>query len=127
MFKYGIIIYEKSIHLNKLGSFNFVKLLYENDDWIGSWNNKFCGVKNKVKPCYTNNNKTKILLFECNNHNLVNEAKEQIRNLFKIEKHSAHINDTYEETIKTAQAVFNDNSLHFLNYSRLYKKNYRKL
>jgi hypothetical protein len=41
--------------------------------------------------------------------------KQQIRDIYKIDKSSVHINDTHDETIRIAQFAFNSNSIHFAN------------
>jgi hypothetical protein len=45
-------------------------------------------------------------------------AKAAIRALFDIGKHSVHINDSHEETLRVAEALLNSNSLHFLENAR---------
>ena len=42
------------------------------------------------------------------------KAKEEIRAKFNLGKHSVHINDTHEQTIRLAKCVLNKNSLKFL-------------
>ena len=46
------------------------------------------------------------------------KIKDKIREVFNVGKHSVHITDTKEEAIRTARVVFNDNSIHFLNYAK---------
>lgn len=117
--KYGSTVYEKSIQLNKNGAINYIKILYEGEKWLGTWKDNFKGVIGKVEPCFPNNKPLTAILFECADIQTVKKAKEEIRNFYNIGNHSVHISDTHEETLRTAEAVFNENSIHFLNNSRL--------
>ena len=57
------------------------------------------------------------------------QCKEGIRDLYKVQNHSVHINDSYEETVRLSQIFFNNNSIHFLNHAQLnhYENFYRLL
>ena len=46
-------------------------------------------------------------------------SSSEIRDIFKVEKHALHINDTHEETIEIGNLVFNENSILNLNSSRI--------
>lgn len=124
--KYAGIVYEKKISLNEIGAFHFVKILYEDDPWSGDIKDKFAGVKNKVRPCFTNNDPVWTILLDTDKLENLNKAKQEIRDLLKLDKHSIHINDSHKETVRVAEAIYNKNSLHFLNNSSLFKKTYLK-
>mgnify|MGYP003644126519 CR=1 FL=1 len=109
------IVYEKEVDLTRDGAFNFIKVLYEGEPWLGDATNNFHGVDPKLQPCYKSGGVTRIFLIETSDPNKLGALKEEIRNIFKIGKHSVHINDTHEETLRISQALLNDNSIHFLN------------
>ncbi len=122
---YGKIVYKKEIHINSsVGSVNFMRCLYDGEPFIGNFENNFHGARLKAPCCYPANRQgpTRIFLFECNNPNQIRPCKNQIRSLFGIGHDSVHINDTHAETIRIAQAVFNRNSIHFINYAKLGKQ-----
>lgn len=48
-------------------------------------------------------------------------SKNKIRALFNIDKHSIHITDTKDEAIRVSTLLFNENSIHFLNYADPHK------
>lgn len=110
--KYGYIYYLRQFMLTKNGLANLICELYRGEQWIGGLFPK----KNngKVTKCF-GNNKTTAILIHFNDLEKVIECKEQCRNLYKLEKHSLHVNDTANETVRIAKTVFNKNSIDFLN------------
>ncbi|MEX0940415.1 MAG: hypothetical protein WDZ41_03575 [Candidatus Babeliales bacterium] len=126
--QFSTIVYEKDIQFFNNGPQNFIHLLYETENWVGSWQNNFAGVKGKTNGCFPENKGlVHIFLIEANNLEILRQAKEQIRSLFKIGNDSIHINDTYDETLKLAEAVFNENSIHWLNHAKIkYCKNFER-
>jgi hypothetical protein len=109
------IFYKKEIQLNKNGSLNLIKCLYQGEMWGGNYSNGFVGFKEKQSFCFTNNTPLKVYLVDFESLKAAVETKEKIRSLYKIGKHSVHINDTHEQTRRLAKIVFNKNSLHHLN------------
>jgi len=70
-----------------------------------------CGKKNifrQYEPIY-------VFLVEFFDNGADTHTKDNIRKIYNIEKHSVHINNTHEETVRIAKALFNKNSVHFLN------------
>jgi hypothetical protein len=116
--KYGGIYYEKEVYLKAEGPKNLIVELYKGEIWLGSYEDNFKGAYGKVIPCFKNSGPIKVFVFETNNFENVLLAKKEIRSLYKIDKNSVHINDTHEETIRLAQILFNENSIHFLNYAK---------
>lgn len=129
--RYGKIVYKKEIAINSsVGSVNFMRCLYDGESFIGSFENNFHGARLKAPCCYPAHKKgpTRIFLFECNNPNHIRPCKNQIRNLFGIGHDSVHINDTHDETVRIAKAVFNNNSIHYINHATLNEQaNFEKL
>lgn len=119
--KYADIVYKKDINLNSIGAFNYVLQLYKGEKWAGNWSNGFSGFKQKTKLCFTNNNPMTVYLIEIKDFSLSIKIKEEIREIYKISNNSVHINDTHEETLRLSRSVFNENSIHFLNNSRIKK------
>ena len=73
------------------------------------------GFKKKQALCFTGKSLLKVYLVDFDSLKASVETKEKIRSLFKVGKHSVHINDTHEQTTRLAKIVFNDNSIHHLN------------
>lgn len=119
------LVYEKEFRLTNNGPFNFVRFLYDDDasngnPWLGNWQNGFMGAKSKMVRCFTTNQPVRVFLVEPKNVSM-RDLKEQLRKFYRLGKHSVHINDTHEETLKIAGYVFNDNSIHFLNNCKPYQ------
>jgi hypothetical protein len=98
-----------------------VKELYNNEPWIGNYQNRFEGLQAKTDPCYSENGTTRVYLIDVHEKADLVAAKEKIRSLFGLGKHSVHINDHYEQTVEIAKYLFNGNSIDVFN-----KVDYRK-
>ena len=122
--KYGSVFYYKQIELLKNGPLNFMMELYSGEQWAGNHHNNYVGFRQKESLCFTKNAPTTIFLVEFESLEQSVKAKEEIRAKFNLGKHSVHINDTHEQTIRLAQCVFNKNSLKFLCDST--PQNYQK-
>ena len=128
------VVYEKAVHLDGWGPFNFIKTLYDGEEWAGSWQAGFQGLNSKTRQCYTPPNLTYVFLVEMDNPQQLRSIKEGVRALYNVGNHSIHINDLHEETVRIASAVFNKNSIHFLNKTEpkymnkyeIYFKKYRQ-
>lgn len=112
------VVYEKPVLFANWGPFNFVQTLYHGEDWAGNWRVGFQGLVSKVQQCYNPPNHTYVFLVQTDEPQKLRALKEKIRQLYNVGNHSVHINDTHEETIRIASAVFNKNSIHFLNNTK---------
>lgn len=123
------IIYKKEVELNKNGSFNYVKNLYDGEGWAGAKQQGFPGVREKRDLCFRFNEKLCVVLIEEDDFSKLTKLKDTIRKVCNVGKHSVHINDTQEETWRIASSVFNENSIHFLNNANTLKSlpNFEKL
>lgn len=112
----GDIVYHGDVKLYYQGLYNLMIQIYGHQEWTGTYEDGHAGVKEKATRCYKRGAPVMCILFECKDFNMVLSAKKQIRNLFNIENHSVHISDTYEETRQMANLLFNQNSIHHMNY-----------
>jgi len=136
--EYGNIVYKKEINLRKYGKINFIRNIYPNEWWLGSWKNGYMGAKKKADWCFKKDGPTGIYLYESDDAAKIKVAKEKLRDLFSLDKttnkqkklarsSAVHINDTHEETVKLSQLLFNENGIHFLNNSKpAYFKKFEK-
>lgn len=111
--EYGSIVYRKEVFFNQNGAVNLVRNIYKTEKWLGNYKNSYAGARNKASWCFSKNGNLKVFLLE-SNQDMV-EMKHKIRNIFKVDKHSIHINDTYEELIDASEMLFNDSTIHYLN------------
>lgn len=115
------LAYCKAIPIRYAKAPQLIRVLYAHEDWIGSSRNTYRGAREKANLCFS---KTVIeepcyaLLMHGEDITTMRLIKKEIRNLFKGNHHTIHITDTHAECVRVAQTVFNDNSLHFINYAR---------
>jgi len=117
MGRYGKVYYKKDIYFNENGALNFIRQLYYGEDWAGDFKKGFPGERYKASQCFRKNAPLKAYFFETDTLRKVQECKKEIRNLFDCGNDAAHATDQYDETVRIAEQLLNDNSIHFLNYS----------
>lgn len=119
--KYGEIVYSREIPLTYMGMKNFMVQIYGHQTWTGTIKNHFRGVRGKVDVCYKEGAPVRTYLFKADCLDVVLEAKEKIREIFKIEKSSIHISDNQTETENMMQLLYNKNSIDFINFANPYQ------
>jgi len=112
------IVYRKEITLTPNGAHNLISQLYYGAEWLGSVEDNFMGSQGKLEQCFKGSGPLRIVAFQAGSLDEVLKIKECVRDIFKAGKHSIHITDTKQEAIKIARVVFNENSIHFLNYAK---------
>ncbi len=112
------IVYRKEMTLAPNGAHNLLSQIYYGEEWLGSVEDDFRGSKGKLIECFKTFDPVRIIAFQAENLDEVLVIKDKIRDIFNVGKHSIHITDTKEEAIRVARVVFNDNSIHFLNYAK---------
>jgi len=115
----GEIFYARQVEISQLGSVNLVRQMYDGEPWVGSFDNGFAGAKDKAANCFRKPGPVRVYVFSCTDLERVKSVKHRIRDLFGIENHSVHINDTHQEAVALARLLLNANSVHFLNNARM--------
>lgn len=127
--KHAVVVHSKNVPLSFHGMHNLMCQIYGSFDWVGTVESLFDGVNSKADACYGKGGMTSFYLLESSDFEKIKKLKTEIRDLFRVEKHSVHITDTFEETCQIAQAIFNINSLHHLErgFPFRYKASYVRL
>ncbi len=112
------IVYTKEVALEQNGAHNLLSQVYQGEQWLGSVEDGFEGVKGKLVECFRSYDPVKVIAFQASTLDEVLKIKEQLREAFAVGKHSIHITDTKEEALQAARLLFNDNGIHFLNHAR---------
>lgn len=112
------VVYEKELNLNDHGLYNYISQLYFGESWLAAPADPLGGVKDKTNKC-RGSSSVKVYLIECEDLEKANKLKDDIRNVYGIGKHSAHVNDTHEQTVRAARVTFNDNSITFMNTQKV--------
>jgi len=112
------VVYAKSFDWKNNAPLNLIRQIYLGEDWGLGWPQNFAGFAYKAKLCFTTT--APVLSFLIVPHESVDmvQLKESIRNIFGIGKHSCHINDTHEETMRIARLYYNENSIHHMNNAK---------
>jgi hypothetical protein len=113
--KHSNIVYNKEINFTELGKHNYIIELYRFEKWIGNHHSEYGGAKHKMSNCFRNSNKIQLFVVECDNIEKLLLCKKEIRDYYKEENHSVHINDTQEETWRICSTLLNKNSLWVIN------------
>ena len=115
--RYGIVL-DSTIMLQKNGLRNFMLQIYQHQDWIGTLENHFEGIAKKADSCYVSGNTTRAILFEGDDLDTVLAMKDQIRDFSQMDENAMHISNSNEETRLMTGLLFNENSVHALNYGK---------
>jgi hypothetical protein len=117
------ILYKKKIKLTSNGAYNLLIELYKHmDEWAGTPQNNFKGIKQKLIECFPQNKyEIEVILFQELSLENVRVLKEKVRKNCNIGYSSVHITDTKEEVQRIGELILNDNGMHFLNYAYPYK------
>jgi hypothetical protein len=111
------IVYRKDVELTLNGAHNLLSQIYSGEKWLGNIQNNFSGSKGKLLECFKSFKPVRVIAFQADSLDEVLKIKSHVREIFNVGKHSIHITDTKEEAITASRMMFNDNSIHFLNYA----------
>lgn len=109
------LVYYKTANISRNGGKNLVRQLYLGEQWCGGMKDGFPGAKVKSDLCYNKDGQTRVYLIQTNDFNNTIIIKQKIRDIFKIQHNSVHINDDFESTWRIANILFNKNSIEFIN------------
>ncbi len=112
------VVYKKIINLSYNGAHNLLTQIYAKESWIGTFENNYEGVKGKLFECFRINKPLTVIAFQAKNLKDVLAIKRKIRSNFSLGKHSIHISDSPAESLSLSRLIFNENSIHFLNYAK---------
>ncbi|MCI5051977.1 MAG: glycosyltransferase family 25 protein [Simkaniaceae bacterium] len=112
---YGNIVYRKECQFNKTGTLELIKLIYHNEKWVGNHANGYRLGKVKASRCFPNSHPLRVFLVELPSEEAAIAVKEKIREECKIGNDSVHINDTHPQSLMIGRALFNQNSIDFMN------------
>jgi hypothetical protein len=113
--KMSQIFYKKKIELSDIGKVNYVIELYRGEPWLGNYKNNYSGVHHKAQNCFNGSNEITVFFVESKSLDEMLKIKKTLREYYKQENHSVHINDTHDETWRISTTILNKNSLHYLN------------
>lgn len=110
----GTLYYKKEIILSQHGLINLTYELYRGEEWIGGF---FPNSATKGVQCSGKQN-LRVFMFIPSINVTYESLRAKINDLYGVQNHFVHIHDTYEEGLRIAKSVFNQNSIHFLQKSK---------
>ncbi len=116
------IVYEKDVELTYPGYRNLLIQVYQSNEWVGTIENHFQGVMGKVDEIYEPRMPLKVVLLQTESGataDKITQLKEEIRELFGLEKSSCHSSDSRDEMLTMVHLLLNDNSVHALNFGKI--------
>lgn len=108
--EYGDIIYRKDLFINKDSGARFIRMLYQGEEWL-----KDDGGQAKANYAFPDSGYVRAFFIEINDKEQLKELKQDLRDYFDIGKHSLHINDKREETLRISRHLLNENTIEFFN------------
>ena len=114
----GSLVYERPIPLEDMACVNLIRVIYQGERWLGSYREGFGGAREKSRRCFPlNHGDVRLFLLQttCSPEKL-RSIKAKIRSLFGIGKHSIHISDTHEESLRILERLLNSNALGGLRF-----------
>lgn len=111
------ILHTKQLNLTERGKANFIRSLYQGEEWVASHSGYTPAVLHTVTERFQADNPVVLMFFEEPDLSIVRALKEEIRATFDLGNLPVHINDYHEEALHLAQLTLNKNSMHWLNFA----------
>jgi hypothetical protein len=108
--KFGDITYRKDFFMNKANSTRLIDILYQGEAWL-----LHGGMENKANLAFPDSGFVRVFFVETNDSSEMIKLKKVLRDFFRLGKHSLHINDTMDETLRIASHILNENTISFIN------------
>lgn len=113
--EHAVIYYRKTVTLENDGPANLMRVLYEDEPWLGTYETDFDGAREKADLCFTRHSPVRFFLLSFEDQEELTRAKTRVRDLFGISNHSMHITDTRDEALRVAKLAFSNPSIRFAN------------
>lgn len=123
------VVYKKEVKMRYSAIRNLMIQLYGHMEWVGDIDNDFAGTFAKADEVWDANGMCGFVLIQAPSCEYVLDMKQEIRNMFGIGLASMHSTDNMREARIATNAIFNPNSLQFLQCGvpTKYKDVYRSL
>ena len=111
------IVHLRKVFMSLEAGSVLLRQVYMGHEWT-KWSTQQSGFNHKVKSCFPFSGKVRVVLLDNFAPEQLRDTKEKIRQLYDLGKHSIHITDSTQETLITAKALFNKNSVNLLENSK---------
>lgn len=114
--RYFTVFYEKEITFSENGAFHYLAQIYREYSWAQNHDEDgFSGVYRKLVPCFPTFDPVRVFFVKTKEFDHLAEIKEEMRDIYKLEKHSMHATDNDEETAEMAEILLSKETLRFMN------------
>ena len=114
----GEIVYSTRVTLSTSGCENLIRILYDGERWLGRREFGYLGASSKARLCFPIGSPQAALILwlrpQVSPGEIV-ETKERAREVVGLGKHSLHVTDNVDETLRLSDWVLNANARHLLN------------
>lgn len=110
----GDVVYVRSVKVTWRSMVNLVRTVYEGEPWRGNWRNGYAGAQAKASSCFAGGEAVVYVLFRPEEGADIAQAKEVIRQRFRIGRRSIHICDTHQESVRVTELLCNQAGREFL-------------
>jgi len=107
------IVHQKDAFMTPKAGGVLFRQAYSGQPWLDQ-SGKSTGFDHKVRSCFPFSGKMRVIVLDRFSSQDLRPAKEEIRALCGLGKHSIHITDSTEETLRIARALFNANSFNMM-------------
>lgn len=119
--EYSNVVYKKTVKFNYNGLTQLCMHTYLDADWTGGFENNLDGIHLVAAERYAKNAPATFLFIEDISLEETKSLKNTIRIILDNGFCKIHITDTQAEAIRLGQMVLNENSVHFLNDSFIFR------
>jgi len=118
------LLHRTSLALTRNGLRNLTVQIYKHEHWLGPASRNHPGASAHVASRFSGGRPVTVYLLAAGDLQDVKEAKQEARELLRLDNVPLHTADTREETVRIAQQVFGPNALPFLNdaYPRSHRR-----
>ena len=109
------IIYKKELKFTDIGKKNLMLHLYATESWIGSVEDGYEGLYNKIFPCFESQRSVIFYFIKGESLNSILKIKETIRAVVKKGKHALHITDNASESKLLARTILSKDGFEMMN------------
>lgn len=116
--KIGNVVCRKSLFLAPSAGGVLLRQVYLGEPWL-DWAEHQSGFDHKKKSCFPCAGRVTVLVLDLDGSSVtrLRLIKEEIRAYYSCGKHSIHITDSHDETLRVVKALFNRNSVDILQTS----------
>ena len=113
--EHAAIFYRKAVTFENDGPVHLMRVLYEDEPWLGTYETDFDGARRKAGSCFHRRRPVQFFLLAYADQGELVQAKARVEGLFGRSNQSMHITNTRGEALRVAKLAFSNSSIRFVN------------